>query len=482
MENDSPNTSRPRRSWRKRCGLVLATAVLVLVVCELIGLLGLFLVDGRLDFSSLHDEQRERAAGFSDNAPPPLDEILHPHLGWVLNPDTNGGITVAKSRFPINRYGFLDQGNPLGRRSRDRLRVAIVGGSVAWYFSMHGRAQLEKRLGQAPEFQGRQIECVSLAISGYKQPQQLMTLAWMLSLGAEYDIVINIDGFNEVALHPVENHLKKVHVAYPRGWHERVRQLPRTEIAHTLYRHASLSLARRRWADRFVNGPLPYSPLLSVVWRTRDNWYQKQLTEDLAVITAQWLNEARVYMHTGPANTYKGSDEMYDQMTTLWQRGSLQLDGLCQANGTRYLHVLQPNQYLEGSKPMSDAEREVAFEPKHRYRPGVIDGYPRLRSAGLELTRAGVDFLDLTMVFSGTPEPIYIDDCCHYNEQGNRMLADAIADRLLVPSETEPAARPTVRTQTRPNQTVRTSATGSRRTAGPATSGFPRQRAGGSGQ
>ena len=71
MENDSPNTSRPRRSWRKRCGLVLATAVLVLVVCELIGLIGLFLLDGSLDFGTLHEEQQARAAGFSHNAPPP---------------------------------------------------------------------------------------------------------------------------------------------------------------------------------------------------------------------------------------------------------------------------------------------------------------------------------------------------------------------------------------------------------------------------
>ena len=80
---------------------------------------------------------------------------------------------------------------------------------------------------------------------------------------------------------------------------------------------------------------------------------------------------------------------------------------------------------------MSDAEREVAIEPEHKYRPGVIDGYPRLRKAGRELTDAGVDFLALTLVFANTPEPIYIDDCCHYNPQGNRMLADAIADRLL---------------------------------------------------
>jgi len=434
MPSHPQATPRSRRSWPKRCVLALATLVLVLVVCELIGLAGLALVDGTLDFAALKQDQRASAVGIDRNAPPPLDEVLHPHLGWVLNPDITGGASVAmgeRTPFPVNRFGFLDQGNPLARRSPDRLRVAIIGGSVAWYFSIDGKEQLEARLAQDPQFQGRQIDVISLALSGYKQPQQLMTLAWMLSLGAEYDVVINIDGFNEVVLHPSENHPKQVHVAYPRGWHERVRQLPRSEIVHTLYRHASLTLERRSWAEKFLDGPLAYSPLLSFIWRTGDNRFRKQIGEDQVFIASQWLNQARVYMHTGPDNTYKDPAEMYGQLVALWQRCSGQLDRLCQTNGIRYLHVLQPNQYVEGSKPMSDAEREVAIEPEHKYRPGVIDGYPRLRKAGRELTDAGVDFLDLTLVFANTPEPIYIDDCCHYNPQGNRMLADAIADRLL---------------------------------------------------
>lgn len=446
-----PTAPRRRRSRNKRIVLTLATGFLVLVACELIGLLGLAVVDGRLDFDTLHTDQRERAAGFARNAPPPLDEVLHPHLGWVLNPDTDGGVSLAKTRFPVNQLGFLDHGQPLSTRSPDRLRVAIVGGSVAWYFSIHGRDRLASRLAQSPRFQGREIEIVSLAISGYKQPQQLMTMAWILSLGAEFDIVINIDGFNEVVLHPAENHPKQVHVAYPRGWHERVRELPRSEIVHTLYHHASLRLNRRHWANRFVDSPLQYSPLLGFIWRTRDNWYRKQLDHDLSVITSQWLNQASVYMHTGPANTYKGSDQMYDEMVSLWERSSRQLDRLCQANDMRYLHVLQPNQYLEGSKPMSDAERKIAITAEHKYRPGVIDGYPRLKSMGRELVTTGVDFLDLTMLFANTPQPIYIDDCCHYNQQGNRMLADAIADRLLMSPRSEPSARTSLRTQTRPN-------------------------------
>jgi len=35
---------------------------------------------------------------------------------------------------------------------------------------------------------------------GYKQPQQLLVLSYFLSIGQPFDMVMNIDGFNEVAL------------------------------------------------------------------------------------------------------------------------------------------------------------------------------------------------------------------------------------------------------------------------------------------
>jgi hypothetical protein len=46
---------------------------------------------------------------------------------------------------------------------------------------------------------------VKATIGGYKQPQQLMALNWFMALGGEFDIVINLDGFNDVALPALEN-------------------------------------------------------------------------------------------------------------------------------------------------------------------------------------------------------------------------------------------------------------------------------------
>jgi len=35
------------------------------------------------------------------------------------------------------------------------------------------------------------------------------------------------------------------------------------------------------------------------------------------------------------------------------------------------------------------------------------------------------------MLFADHPEPIYVDDCCHYNQKGNDMVAQAIGETIV---------------------------------------------------
>jgi hypothetical protein len=61
---------------------------------------------------------------------------------------------------------------------------------------------------------------------------------------------------------------------------------------------------------------------------------------------------------------------------------------------------------------------------------GVHLGYPLLRESGAELRRAGVDFIDASMLFEKHAEDIY-SDSCHFRHGGNALLAEAIAAELL---------------------------------------------------
>ena len=76
---------------------------------------------------------------------------------------------------------------------------------------------------------------------------------------------------------------------------------------------------------------------------------------------------------------------------------------------------------------MGPAERALAVGKYSPFARHVRLGYPKLVAAGRRLQAEGVCFHDLTGLFQSVEEPVYIDPCCHLNEVGERMLAEAIA-------------------------------------------------------
>jgi hypothetical protein len=118
----------------------------------------------------------------------------------------------------------------------------------------------------------------------------------------------------------------------------------------------------------------------------------------------------------------------------LWVGSSLAMATLARERRIPYVHVLQPNQYVGDTKPLSDEERATAWQPDGRWARAAAAGYPFLRARSAELIAAGVEFHDLTTLFAGHTETLYVDPCCHYNLRGNQLLVQAIAplvaDRL----------------------------------------------------
>ena len=353
---------------------------------------------------------------------------LHPYLGYVYNPDINSAEFTAFHGNPVSDFGFLDAASPIRRRAEDRLIVGVFGGSVAYYLSARGMATLEARLAESPRFAGKRIEVVRAALGGYRQPQQLMALNYLLMLGGELDVLINLDGFNEVALYPAVDAARRASPLYPSSWPDLVSDVP--ERRALVGEVAWLRRCRRQWAGAASRGPLALSVTAGLVWRVGDRWLQATLARDVEELGHE-EGRMRPYYVTGPRRRPRTVDETYSQLAEIWKRGSLQMDRLCRANGIDYYHFLQPNQYVPGSKVMGDSERRAAFREDHQYRTGVLTGYPYLQYAGTELVAAGVRFHDLTEVFHDVSEPTYEDPCCHLDQLGNDLLAEAIARAIL---------------------------------------------------
>ena len=108
----------------------------------------------------------------------------------------------------------------------------------------------------------------------------------------------------------------------------------------------------------------------------------------------------------------------------------MQLQRLCEAHDTIYLHVLQPNQYVTDSKVLSADEIKHAFYAAQDLGQVIKEQYPQLIAETDWLKNAGVTFSDQTMLFVAEAGTIYSDPFCHYNQRGNEMLAAAVAEEL----------------------------------------------------
>jgi hypothetical protein len=359
---------------------------------------------------------------------------VHPYVGYLETPPLaiGGDASGQRRAYPVNAYGYGGQVAPVQPRTPDRLIVGIMGGSVAWSFHMFGTARLRSRLQADPAWAGKEIVFVNLAVSGYKQPQQLMTLNYLLVLGAQFDMIINVDGFNEVALYEAEDSGQHAFPAFPRSWATRV-EVSSPRVSRYLGRMETEADHRLGLARGFSRPPWRYSPLANFVWRVADS------QAEIAIRTLQ--EEYRTappasayYTVKGPGWTFATRRDLYGHLAALWKNSSLQLGRLCAANQIRYYHFLQPTLLVSGSKPLTPAEAHMAKNRDQRYRPGVEQGYPLLIEAGRDLKTGGERFADLTGMFAGHPEAVYLD-LCHLNQAGNDLLADRISEAILSGTE-----------------------------------------------
>ena len=230
----------------------------------------------------------------------PLDirsHILHPYLGFVGNPvqsSPNPELFRNNSYPVINEQGFLGE-SPLVKKQENCVTVAILGGSFARNLYLDSKETLEKEINKLPSFKDKEIKIISLALGGYKQPQQLQALNYYLSLGGEYDIVINIDGFNEVALPLRDNIPTRVYPSFPRLWYyysSKILDVQRTlQFAHLI----ELKQKRQKTKDKLSNSRMSHSNFILVLWELLDTKFGNEIdrqSKKLETMTRDMIADA----------------------------------------------------------------------------------------------------------------------------------------------------------------------------------------------
>jgi hypothetical protein len=342
-----------------------------------------------------------------------LGKVAHPFLGWdnvASFPDLDEHVAAAR-----------------GKTERD-FWVVVLGGSVSSLFAQAVHEELAAGLARTPALAGRDVRVWNYARGSFKQPQQVVMLTWLLGLGIEPDLVLNVDGFNEVAL-STANASRGMHPGYPsyNQWLAVIGD-PTTDpeaLARIVELYAAGEEARRLAA--FVDGwGLTRSALLGSLVLRR----QLAIRADAAGAQIEHIGTFADKVLAEPLLLGPAIDPKHTagDIARVWAEGSRSLKALCDSRGALYVHVLQPTLHDEGSKPLTDEEREAGTALRTWIR-GVQQGYPRLREAATLLEQDGIRFVDASRVFADVDETLYYDPC-HFREPGNRLLLVPVLETL----------------------------------------------------
>jgi hypothetical protein len=351
--------------------------------------------------------ERQRVS-ISHRALSPTAYRLHPFWGYVQGPAEK-----------INNQGFQSPVSYPYRKGPREFVVGVFGASVAeQVWSSHG---VDQRLAPVLKAKGYEhVTFLNFALPGWRQPQSFNALTYALP---SIDMAIQVDGFNDI-IHLNEWMLKAQPAGYP--WSNIYGVLARTETqAETtlrraeLIRHSRAIAAATEWASR---PPMAWSRLAHLIWRAIVNSHVKKRIE---LSDAEANELAPDWSGLEPLKPAEKEEAYLTWMEDLTRLAHL----ACSAKNKLFFHFVQPNQYDEGAKPLSDEER-TKLTPLP-WRPIVTSHYRRLDAMTRRLSSEGVSSFFLGRIFSQVPETVYNDDCCHFNPHGLDLLTRAIAERIL---------------------------------------------------
>jgi len=372
--------------------------------------------------------------------------VVHPFLGWSRRAD-GSHVPLSRRGFPdpaaeqwyqshnrINTFGIPSAIEDFRQLNEEDFVVGLFGGSVAFNLALEGGDAVIRRLEKLrPELRGR-IRLINLAFGGYKQPQQLNLLAQCILLGVPLDVVVNLDGFNELALgvsdasrgdHPLFPYRDYLALAvdFASGSPSEA-EIEATALLLINRRHTA---TQRGFAQRHPRWAASALLRAAIGYRVR-------LGEARSVELERGLSE----LGNSRSDSLASLDDpclgeslpCLQLIADIWRDASLSMAALSERFGVVYLHLLQPNQHLEGTKPLSEEERQRFYNPRRLWSRATVAGYPLLLAHGEELRRQQVDFRDLTGVFRDHPETLYRDPCCHPGPLGNRLLGEAVGAEI----------------------------------------------------
>ena len=416
--------------------VALINLVLLLVFLEL-GSLGWYFLKHKQIFYTREKREDKSALGVNLEGVrlnQSIVERFHPFFGFIQNPSPD-----FRPGFKINNYGFISPYDyPFKKFKKNQFVIGIFGGSVASDFSIFQVQNkiLPQYLKQVPGLQDKEFVILSFATGGYKQPQQLLILNYFLALGQELDLVVNIDGFNEVALSNLNNK-NQINLAMPSIQHIS----PLTSLANnSLSVKAMQATIRIKENKTRINEGLESlqhcslaacDALTSVYVQNLVNNYRKDIIAFEKERSKKQKDDEESVIYINKNKSILEDSAAFEQMSWNWAKSSIFMHKILSASNVPYFHVLQPNQYYQTKRVFGEAEKRIAFNKETPYAKAVELGYPAILGKFPNLQKNNINILNGVKVFDKTKDAVYVDSCCHYNKAGEVIFSNYVGSSIL---------------------------------------------------
>lgn len=362
--------------------------------------------------------------------------VFQPYTGYTLREGRTGPY-LEEGDWIATNFGFQNMvGNdkeaccdyPYVPGDNDYV-VGIFGGSVGSGFALQAQADgyLAETLANVPAIAGKKVVVLNFSQPGFRQPQQLTTLAYFLSIGQTFDLVLNIDGFNEVVT-SWKNWSDGAEPSFPADslWGAWGRQLEQQNVPvaqrgfHLANFHELAGRASREHEEACVTALCYYRHKVEGLFHA---W---RAGEERAGLPEK--SEQRSQFPTKIISDFPDTFDLYGYTADLWRRSSHGMAKLTEIAGAQYIHVLQPNQWFDEAGPYEPIKGDHVYK-------WVIDpvnkGYRKLLAQSDALETEGINFLNGTLLFKDVPErSVYVDDCCHFTPEGYHAIFKAVAENL----------------------------------------------------
>ncbi len=168
--------------------------------------------------------------------------------------------------------------------------------------------------------------------------------------------LVNIDGYNDTAPAILENIRRRTAVSYPRSWHAKTIVIADPTQSANAMGLLTIRATRQSAARHLLDSALRSSSLYNLLWVVRGKCLQRELSQ----LGVEALDSRKIrFRHHGPGESFADDADAQQAAIDLWERSSIQLDDSCQAAGSLYVHVLQPNQYFAGAQILTPREEKV---------------------------------------------------------------------------------------------------------------------------